>query len=188
MGGNDGLLESWPAARVFAHESDRGRVPGQNQEVRDGQRFEAAGFSVRALHVPGHTLGAVAYVIEDAVFTGDTLFIGGCGRLFEGTPALMHASLSEKLGALPPATRVFCGHEYTLQNLRFAQAVEPDNARIADKLRWAEERARAGEPTVPSSIAEELATNPFLRCARPELGADPVAAFATLRRRKDTFA
>ena len=133
------------------------------------EQFEIAGLAFRALHVPGHTSGALAYVTGDAVFTGDTLFAAGCGRLFEGTPKQMYESLNVKLGGLPDATRVFCGHEYTASNLRFARSVEPDNADVPAKVeRVASLRAR-GEPTVPSSIGDERRTNPFMRCDSPAI-------------------
>ncbi|HEU4733146.1 MAG TPA: hydroxyacylglutathione hydrolase C-terminal domain-containing protein, partial [Kofleriaceae bacterium] len=143
----------------------------------------------RCIHNPGHTLGAVTYVVEGCAFTGDTLFGGGCGRLFEGDAAMMHGSLM-RLAALPPETRVYFGHEYTASNLRFAAAVEPDNARVA-------ERARAlATPSTPSTIADERATNPFLRAAEPGVvaaaqrrgaAADPVSVFAEVRAWKDGF-
>src|SRR5262249_33690044 len=150
---------------VYAHVSDRGRVPAQTHDVVEGTTFRIAGLELNPLHVPGHTLGAVAYHVEDAVFTGDTLFIAGCGRLFEGTPEQMHTSRSGKLAKLPKETRVFCGHEYTMANLRFAASVEPENAAIASAEGRARELREKGEPTVPSTIGDELATNPFLRVA-----------------------
>jgi hydroxyacylglutathione hydrolase len=148
---------------VFAHESDQGRVPAQNELVKEGRTVAIAGLTFDALHVPGHTTGAVSYFGHGAVFTGDTLFVAGCGRLFEGTPAMMYASLCEKLAKLPPETRVYCGHEYTASNLRFALHVEPDNAAVKDKLAKVTVMRERGEATVPSTIGEELATNPFLR-------------------------
>ena len=132
------------------------------------------------------------------MFTGDTLFVAGCGRLFEGDARQMMSSLG-KLAALPDDTRVYCGHEYTAKNLRFAAMLEPANTSIAKKLAWADERRRAGEPTIPSTIADEKATNPFLRTQSPELAAsvrrrvpdlppnDPVALFAAVRALKDDF-
>ena len=148
--------------------------------------------SSRPLHVPGHTTGAVSYCIEDAVFTGDTLFVAGCGRLFEGTPEMMHTSLSGKLARLPEATRVYCGHEYTASNLRFAVHAEPDNEAAHAKLKSALAQREQGEPTVPSTIGSELAVNPFLRCDVPAIrarfpGETPVEVFAAVRRAKDSF-
>jgi hydroxyacylglutathione hydrolase len=192
VGGNEDLLAACGAVPVYAHASDQGRVPAQTERVEEGKSFRAAGFEVRVLHVPGHTLGAVAYVVEDAVFTGDTLFVGGCGRLFEGTPAQMHESLSGKLGRLPPATRVYCGHEYTVSNLRFAVHAEPENRAAAEKLTAAQAVRERGEPTVPSTIGEELATNPFLRCDEPSLaarfpGGSAAEVLGAVRKAKDGF-
>jgi hydroxyacylglutathione hydrolase len=191
VGGNEELVARFGALPVFAHESDEGRVPGQTERVASGKTIRAAGIELRAHHVPGHTLGAVAYHGEGAVFTGDTLFVAGCGRLFEGTPAMMLDSL-ETLGRLPPETRVYCGHEYTVSNLRFALHAEPDNHAVADKLERAQAARQRGEPTVPSTMGEELATNPFLRCRSPSLaarfpGASAADVFAAVRAAKDGF-
>jgi hydroxyacylglutathione hydrolase len=179
VGGNEELRTRYGDLPVYAHASDVGRVPGQTERVEEGRALHLAGLDLRPLHVPGHTLGAVSYMVEDAVFTGDTLFIAGCGRMFEGTPEGMFASLA-KLGALPPETRVYCGHEYTVQNLRFAQSVEPENEAIQRKLETARAARDRGEATVGSSMGEELATNPFLRCSDPQ-------AFAAVRAAKDVF-
>jgi hydroxyacylglutathione hydrolase len=192
VGGNEALRVRFGPLPVYAHASDEGRVPAQTERVEEGKRFTVAGLSLDPLHVPGHTTGAVAYHVEDAVFTGDTLFVAGCGRLFEGTPEMMHRSLTDKLGRLPPGTRVYCGHEYTVSNLRFAVHAEPENRAAADKLERAKATRERGEPTVPSTIGEELATNPFLRASSPTLsahfpGATPVEVFAAVRKAKDTF-
>jgi hydroxyacylglutathione hydrolase len=194
VGGNAGLVARYGAVPVAAHVSDRGRVPEQTLEIEDGKPFELAGLRFEPLHVPGHTSGAVAYVVDGAVFTGDTLFVAGCGRLFEGTPAQMHASLNEKLGRLPPETKVYCGHEYTVSNLRFAASMEPGSLAVKEKLARAQATRERGEPTVPSTIGEELATNPFLRVTSPELrghaatlDAGAVEVFAAVRAAKDGF-
>jgi hydroxyacylglutathione hydrolase len=195
VGGNEGVLARHPNVRVYGYESDRGRIPSQTEFLRDGQIFTWGKTSVRALHIPGHTMGAVAYVLDDAVFTGDTLFLAGCGRLFEGTPAMMFRSLCEVLGPLGDGLRVFCGHEYTLGNLAFAASVEPSNARVEQRMADARALRARGEPTVGSPMADELATNPFMRCQSAEirrsmkLGADAsdVDVLAALRRAKDTF-
>lgn len=192
VGGNEGLRARFGALPVYAHASDEGRIPALTERVEEGRRLRVAGVDLDPLHVPGHTTGAVAYVVEGAVFTGDTLFVAGCGRLFEGTPEMMHRSLSEKLGRLPPETRVYCGHEYTVSNLRFAVHAEPDNRAAAEKLDRARATRERGEPTVPSTIGEELQTNPFLRCGEPSLsahfpGASAVEVFAAVRRAKDSF-
>lgn len=192
VGGNEGLRARFGALPVYAHQSDAGRVPAQTERVEEGQRLRVAGLDLDPLHVPGHTTGALAYVVEGAVFTGDTLFVAGCGRLFEGTPAMMHRSLSDKLGRLPAETRVYCGHEYTVSNLRFAVHAEPDNRAAAEKLEHARAARERGEPTVPSTIGDELATNPFLRCDEPSIaarfpGENAVEIFAAVRRAKDAF-
>jgi hydroxyacylglutathione hydrolase len=192
VGGNEGLLVKYGPLPVYAHASDVGRVPAQTEHVDEGRAFEVAGLTLDPLHVPGHTTGAVAYHVDGGVFTGDTLFVAGCGRLFEGTPAMMHESLSAKLGRLPPATKVYCGHEYTVQNLRFAVHAEPDNRAAKDKLERAKALRARGEPTVPSTIGEELETNPFLRCGSPSLserfpGKDEVEVLAAVRKAKDGF-
>ncbi|MFT3766373.1 MAG: hydroxyacylglutathione hydrolase [Minicystis sp.] len=192
VGGNAELRERFGPLPIYAHRSDRGRVPNQSVEVEEGVGFIVAGLSVRPLHVPGHTTGAVAYVIGDAVFTGDTLFVAGCGRLFEGTPAMMHESLSGKLARLPAETRVYCGHEYTVNNLRFAVHAEPGNKAAVAKLEAAKALRERGQPTVPSTIGEERETNPFLRVDVPSLrdrfpGASVVETFAAVRKAKDTF-
>jgi len=174
-------------------------IEGLTRRLAEGDRITVpgVGLELAVLEVPGHTAGHIAYVGDGLVFCGDTLFAGGCGRLFEGTPAQMSASLA-KLCALPPQTRVYCAHEYTASNLRFAAAVEPGNARLAER-RAAVGAARArGEPTVPSTLAEELDTNPFLRCAEPEVVASakrhagrslsgPVEVFAAIRAWKNAF-
>ena len=167
--------------------------------VRDGDRIRLPGIdaTLQVMEVHGHTRSHIACFDGSRVYCGDTLFGAGCGRLFEGTPAMMHASLA-KLAALPDATEVFCGHEYTVGNLRFAQVVEPDNAAIRARLDEAlAERAR-DLPTVPSRIDEERATNPFLRVDVPAVREsasrfagrtlhDPVDVFAALRTWKDGF-
>jgi hydroxyacylglutathione hydrolase len=197
VGGNTELARRFPGVIVFGHASDRGRIPEQTEFLSDGVAVQVDGLSFRALHIPGHTLGALGYAGEGAVFTGDTLFAGGCGRLFEGTPAQMYESLNVTLGALPDDTLVYCGHEYTASNLRFAAHVEPGNAAVAAKAaRVAEQRAQ-GLPTVPSTLAEEKATNPFLRCDSSEiiahvssaLSADrsPAAILGAVRAAKDKF-
>jgi hydroxyacylglutathione hydrolase len=197
VGGNEELVREL-GVEVVGHVSDRGRVPCQTREVDTGDTVGVGDVVARCIHIPGHTLGAVAYFVDAPasrlVFTGDTLFCAGCGRLFEGTPAQMHASL-ERLAALPADTRVFCGHEYTESNLRFAAQLEPGN----DDIARARERAAAlrsrGEPTVGTTLDDERRCNPFLRVGsasiRTALGipkdADDVTAFAAIRSAKDSF-
>ncbi|MEK6607527.1 MAG: hydroxyacylglutathione hydrolase [Myxococcota bacterium] len=186
-GGNADLAASHGAGRlaVVGHASDRGRIPEFTVGVEDGDEVRLGALRARVLHVPGHTLGALTYLVGDAAFTGDTLFLAGCGRLFEGTPAMMFASLA-KLATLPPSTRVFCGHEYTRRNLAFAREALPGDENIRERAERlgvphpARRDVPAGEPTVPGTIAEERATNLFLRAAT-------VDALAELRRRKDAW-
>jgi hydroxyacylglutathione hydrolase len=180
---------------VVGPSADRHRIPGIDRAVQDGETFNLGQLEVRVMAVPGHTSGHIAYYVPaaEALFCGDTLFSIGCGRLFEGTPAQMWASL-QALRALPPTTRVYCAHEYTAGNVRFALSVDPDNEQLRNRAA-AVGRARArGLPTIPSVLWEECAANPFLRADDPALqaalgmpGADPVEVFATLRARKDTF-
>jgi len=169
VGGNAELAERFPGLAIYGSSHDRGRIPGQTHFVADGAVIDVHGFSFRCLLVPGHTLGAVAFFGHGAVFTGDTLFAAGCGRLFEGTPAMMYHSLNVVLGALPPDTRVYCGHEYTVSNLRFAAHVEPHNHAVTERAARVASLREKGEPSVPSTLAEERATNPFMRCDSAEI-------------------
>ena len=172
-------------------------IPGRTHPLREGERFDVpgVGMALQVLEVPGHTAGHIALVGGGLVFAGDTLFAGGCGRIFEGTPEQMFSSL-EKLSELPDDTLVYAGHEYTLANLRFALKADPDNAAVAERLRRVETAREQDRPTLPSRMADERATNPFLRAHEPALRAsaerwadavldEPVAVFAALRRWKD---
>jgi hydroxyacylglutathione hydrolase len=174
---------------------DSARIPGIDIEVRDGDTFALGNAKAEVFFVPGHTSGHIAYWFKDAaaLFCGDTLFSIGCGRLFEGTAQQMWTSLS-RLRALPPQTQIFCAHEYTESNIRFALSVDGGNAAL--QRRAAEVRAlrAAGKYSVPSLMSDERAANPFLRADAPELaaavgmaGRDPVDVFAEVRRRKDAF-
>lgn len=176
-------------------------ITGLTRPLEDGDDVEVLGIRFEVLAVPGHTLDHIAYFWPGdgsrapLLFCGDTLFAAGCGRVFEGTPAQMFASL-ERLAALPAATAVYCAHEYTLSNLRFAAAVEPASAELARRTEEATARRTRGEPTLPSTLALELATNPFLRCREPAVqaaarqrgeAASPAEIFAVLRAWKDKF-
>ncbi|MDF1565522.1 MAG: hydroxyacylglutathione hydrolase [Deltaproteobacteria bacterium] len=195
LGGLAALLARHPGARVIAsaHDAREGRIEGVTEALEDGARFELLDEEGVALHVPGHTHGALAFHLPalGVLFTGDTLFTGGCGRLFEGTPEQMWSSLS-RLAALPPETLVYCGHEYTRSNLRFAQHVEPGSLAVSARLALVEQARASGLPTVPATLGEELATNPFLRCTQPGPRAHtgreaPAEVFAALRAEKDGF-
>lgn len=196
VGGVKALAARWKCA-VFGPADEP--IPGITKPLREADRIAVPGLglALEVIDVPGHTAGHIAYVGGSEVFCGDTLFACGCGRLFEGTPAQMVESLA-KLARIPAATRLYCAHEYTMANIGFAQAVEPGNARLAArKTRDAALRSR-NLPTVPSTIAEELVTNPFLRCASPEVVASaskfagralasPVEVFTALREWKNNF-
>ena len=204
VGGIARLRQRWPAVRVIgpAHEA----IDTLTERVQGGDTVQALGQHLRVLDVPGHTAGHIAFVIDapsdgsaPLLFCGDTLFAAGCGRLFEGTPAQMQASLAQ-LAALPCATRVCCTHEYTLDNLRFARAVEPDHPALLQRQTECQALRAQGLPTLPSTLGLEQATNPFLRWAEPSViqaamqrapqaatGTDPVAVFAALRAWKNVF-
>ncbi|MFQ5483152.1 MAG: hydroxyacylglutathione hydrolase [Nitrospinaceae bacterium] len=163
IGGNQELLSRYPGLSVYGHKSDKGRIDGQTHFLETGDRFTLGKMEVAVLHNPGHTTGGISYVVEDGVFTGETLFAAGCGRLFEGTPEMMVHSLRKVLGSLPEATRVYFGHEYTEANLRFAASVEPDNADVTSRLAEVQDLRSQGKYTTPSTLAAEWRTNPFLR-------------------------
>ena len=196
VGGLEWLANRWKC-EVFGPAGEK--IDGLTTRLREGDRLTVPGLdlALEVLDVPGHTAGHIAYVGPGVVFCGDTLFACGCGRLFEGTPAQMLQSLG-KLARLPAATRVYCAHEYTMSNIRFALAVEPGNAKLAARqARDAALRAKK-DPTVPSTIADELDTNPFLRWASPEVIASasrqagralasPVEVFTAVREWKNAF-
>lgn len=195
IGGVPALLQRWPRLPVFAPVDER--IAIDCERVIDGDTLPLPGFRTQVMAVPGHTRSHIAFVVDDHVFCGDTLFSLGCGRLFEGTPAQMHASL-QRLAALPAHTRVCCGHEYTLANAAFACAVEPGNTALATRRAQASAQRAIGQATVPSTIGDERACNPFLRCEEAgvrdavaaRLGRAPVDAvetLATLREWKNGF-
>lgn len=167
VGGLEALASRW-GCEVFGPAGER--IAGLTRKLREGDRITVPGLdlALEVLDVPGHTAGHIAYVGEGVVFCGDTLFACGCGRLFEGTPAQMMSSLT-KLASLPRQSRVYCAHEYTMSNIRFALAVEPGNARLVERKSRDGALRAANRPTVPSTIADELDTNPFLRWTSPEV-------------------
>jgi hydroxyacylglutathione hydrolase len=196
VGGNVDLLSKYNVP-VFG--PARETIPGITNKLGESDEIEVPGIGLRlrVLDIPGHTAGHIAYHGEGLLFCGDTLFSCGCGRLFEGTPAQMHASLS-KLGGLPGETLVYCGHEYTLANLRFARAADPGNPAVEVRESAARAALDRGNPSLPSTIESELAANPFLRSREPALAtaasrfagralSDPVEVFAALRKWKDGF-
>lgn len=194
VGGNLELKRA-TGCTIVGPRADRERIPGIDVEVGEGEVYELGRAKADVFDIPGHTRGHIAYWFResDALFCGDTIFMMGCGRLFEGTPKQMWASLS-KLARLPDATRIYCAHEYTESNARFALTVDGANPALTARHGEVRRMRAAGKPTVPATLAEERATNPFLRADRPELaaaiglaGADPVAVFAEMRARKDKF-
>ncbi|MDY7579615.1 hydroxyacylglutathione hydrolase [Herbaspirillum sp. RTI4] len=198
VGGVPALLQH-TSVPVFGPRGEA--IPTITVPLSDGDRVEPPlpGLHLSVIDVPGHTSGHIAYVAAEQgwLFCGDTLFGGGCGRLFEGTPAQMLSSL-QKLAALPETTQVFCAHEYTLSNLRFAQQADPDNPALAARIVREQAKRDNGQATIPSTIGLEKSTNPFLRSDDPAIrqsltntgrlqGNDAVAAFSALRGWKDTF-
>jgi hydroxyacylglutathione hydrolase len=195
IGGTAAILQRWPGLPVFAPHDDRIDLPCRR--VAEGDLVDAGDWRFRVLEIPGHTRSHVAFVGHGLVFCGDTLFSLGCGRMFEGTPAQMLASL-DALAALPVDTRVCCGHEYTVANAAFARVVDPDNAALRRRTEEAIAMRDEDRPTLPSLLEDELAANPFLRVDTPAVRAsvagqlgraptDRVEAFAVLRHWKDGF-
>jgi hydroxyacylglutathione hydrolase len=195
-GGNDGILAQ-RKAQVYGHKSDSARIPGLTRGIDEGDEIEFGESRGRVLFIPGHTTGHIAYLFDNNLFCGDTLFTAGCGRLFEGTPEQMHTSL-KKLMALPDNTKVYCGHEYTESNLRFAMSVEPKNPKLVSRFERVQGLRSRGVSTVPSTLEEEKQTNPFLRwdskeiqasvkSAKPDARLDPVSVFTAVRKMKDAF-
>lgn len=198
VGGNQQLKQRFPQAVVYGGAEDRGRIPEQEVFLAEGDRVDFAGRMAEVIFVPGHTRGQIAYYFPPTspdepgeLFSGDTLFAGGCGRLFEGTPAQMVESLG-KLRSLPDNTRLWCGHEYTLKNLQFALTVDAQNPDLQQRYAQVEAARAQSQPTVPSWLSVEKRTNPFLRWEDPNLQAatkstNPVQTFARLRGMKDRF-
>lgn len=195
-GGNALLLQRFPL-KVYGHRHDQGRVPGLTDPLDEGDEVMVGHLQARVLFIPGHTKGHIAYLFSGKLFCGDTLFVGGCGRVFEGTVEEMLKSLG-KLKDLPTDTQVYCGHEYTEKNLQFALTLEPNNKKLSEKMQRVRSLRAKGLSTVPSTIGEERETNPFLRWDSPEiqenlkrnfpgLRSDPVSVFARTRELKDKF-
>mmetsp|Transcript_56875 Transcript_56875/g.113010 ORF Transcript_56875/g.113010 Transcript_56875/m.113010 type:complete len:283 (-) Transcript_56875:466-1314(-) len=194
-GGNNDLVRLVPDVVVVGGED----VQAITRRVADGEVLNIGRLTVRCVHTPSHTNGHMSYLVTDgdaaaAVFTGDALFVGGCGRFFEGGPEQMLDGAT-KLSALPSHTKLFCGHEYTVKNLQFALEVEPNNVDAQRKIMWAQEERASGRSTVPSTIGDELTYNPFLRCSQPAVRAyvggaadAEVEIMRKLRTAKDKFA
>jgi hydroxyacylglutathione hydrolase len=191
-GGNLPLKEEF-SATIVGPAKDRERISGIDVGVDETTNWKFGPHAVRVLEIPAHTRAHIAFVLDGAAFTGDTMFAMGCGRLFEGTPAMMWASLS-KLMQLPDETRVYCGHEYTQNNGRFALTLEPANADLVARMKDVDAARAEGAPTVPSTIGLEKKTNPFLRPDSREIrrtlglaDTDDVTVFGEMRKRKDSF-
>jgi hydroxyacylglutathione hydrolase len=193
-GGNDKIKKLVSGIEVIGGKNEN--VQGATRAVADGERFNYHEISVECIETPFHTMGHICYLCkassaEDLVFTGDTLFVAGCGRFFEGTPQDAHTALG-KLARLPGSTRCFVGHNYTASNLKFAQHVDPENVDIKKKAEWTKERDSQGAFTVPTTIQEEKLINPFLRTETAAMQkftgrSDPVDVLAALRKAKDNF-
>jgi hydroxyacylglutathione hydrolase len=193
-GGNLALKQA-TGCRVAGPKADAARIPGIDLGLAESDRFELGEAQAQVFETPGHTSGHISYWFADAksLFCADTLFSLGCGRVFEGTPAQMWSSLS-KLAALPDDTLVYCAHEYTQSNARFALSVDPDNPALKERAGEVARQRAAGQPTVPTRLGAERAANPFLRVRDPAIraklgmaGASDVDVFAEIRRRKDSF-
>ncbi len=187
------LKAAYPAARVTGPRKEAAKIGGLDAKVGEGDVVRVGDLAALVIETPGHTSGHIVYWFEedDLLFAGDTLFAMGCGRAFEEPPQVLFHSLT-KLAALPDATEVYCGHEYTLANAKFALSVDPENPILKERAEEVAKLRAAGAFTLPSTIAIELATNPFLRAEEPEIqaavgmqGADPAAVFAELRARKN---
>ncbi|WP_445634164.1 Hydroxyacylglutathione hydrolase [Nostoc sp. DSM 114161] len=198
VGGNKRLIEQFPQLVVYGGAEDRGRIPGQHVFLQEGDGVEFAGRIAEVIFVPGHTRAHIAYYFPPEkpgetgeLFCGDTLFSGGCGRLFEGTPTQMVNSLS-KIRSLPDDTHVWCAHEYTLKNLKFALSLDGDNTDLQKYFDKVQVHRNRGEATIPSLLGVEKRTNPFLRWDNPSLQSavnsnDAVQTFARIREMKDNF-
>ena len=189
------LKAKFPNARVWGPAKDAARIPGLDRQVREGDLARVGSLAAKVIETPGHTLGHIAYYFDEdrIAFCGDTLFSLGCGRVFE-TPYLVMWSSLMKLAALPGEAQVYCGHEYTQANGRFAVTIEPGNPILKARVEEIARLRAEGRPTLPTTIAAELAANPFLRAEEPSVqaavgmtGADPAAVFAEVRARKDRF-
>jgi len=177
-GGNEGLLAK-QQLKVYGHKSDRERIPGLTDAIEEGDEIQIGSLKAKVFFIPGHTTGHVAYLFGNALFCGDTLFTAGCGRLFEGTAEQMYANM-QRIAALPGDVRIYCGHEYTLANGRFAEHAEPDNLAVRERLAQVKSLRDQGKITLSTTVAEERETNPFVRATNSE-------EFARLRTAKDSF-
>ncbi|XP_072124748.1 hydroxyacylglutathione hydrolase, mitochondrial [Mobula birostris] len=195
-GGNVDLVKKVPGLHVYGGDE---RIGALTCKVSHKKKFQVGSLNVECLFTPCHTSGHICYYVTKensteapAVFTGDTLFVGGCGKFFEGSGEEMYRALIDILGSLPLETRVFCGHEYTINNLKFARHVEPSNEVIKQKLAWAKEHYNLGNPTIPSTIGEEFSYNPFMRVREKSVQGhagqkDAISTMDAIRKEKDHF-
>lgn len=192
--GGNAQLKAEMGCTIIGPKGETSKIPTLDTSVSEGDSFKFGSFDVNVLETPGHTLGHISYVIPEAkvAFVGDTMFAMGCGRLFEGDAKLMWSSLS-KILALPDDTVIYCGHEYTLANARFSAGIEPDNAALRNRVAEVEALREKGEPTLPTTLAIEKATSPFVRAGDPALraalgmpDAQDWEVFAEVRKRKDS--
>ncbi|XP_045497605.1 hydroxyacylglutathione hydrolase, mitochondrial isoform X1 [Colias croceus] len=195
-GGNEDLVKMHPGLEVYGGDD---RIGALTNKVVHNSKFNIGNLNVLCLFTPCHTSGHICYFVtspeeggEQVVFTGDTLFLGGCGRFFEGTAEQMHKALIDILGNLPEQTKVFCGHEYSIQNLKFAAHVEPENEDVKNKITWSLQKRQEGKPTVPSTILEEKLYNPFMRVTQGPVmkhvnKVDPIETMKAIRLEKDNF-
>ncbi|XP_078273792.1 hydroxyacylglutathione hydrolase, mitochondrial isoform X3 [Rhinoraja longicauda] len=195
-GGNEALAKIVPGLKVYGGDD---RIGALTCKVTHKKKFQVGSLNVECLFTPCHTSGHICYFVTKdnsteapAVFTGDTLFVAGCGRFFEGTGEEMYRALIDILGSLPRETRVYCGHEYTINNLKFARHVEPNNAIIKQKLAWAKEQYNLGNPTIPATIGEEFSYNPFMRVREKSVQdhagtKDAISTMEAIRQEKDDF-
>ncbi|OQS04704.1 hydroxyacylglutathione hydrolase [Thraustotheca clavata] len=206
-GGNEALVKEFPGITVAGPHNEA--IPAMNKPLKGGEEFKLGAMEIQALAVPCHTKGHLAYVITGdpqtppLLFPGDTLFVAGCGKFFEGTAEDMYHALYEVILQLPKDTKVYCGHEYiyditqfldkyTMSNLRFALSVDPTNTILREKIAWAKLRRSKKLPTIPSTLREEMQFNPFLRVHEEVIrnavgGNDPITVLSNLRRKKDSF-
>ncbi|CAK6964788.1 hydroxyacylglutathione hydrolase%2C mitochondrial-like [Scomber scombrus] len=194
--GNEKMVKLMPGLKVYGGDD---RVDAITKKVSHSNNLKLGSLNIKCLFTPCHTTGHICYYVTKensteppAVFTGDTLFVAGCGKFFEGTAEQMYKALIEILGRLPPETRVYCGHEYTVSNLKFARHVEPDNEVIQKKLAWAKEKCSSGEPTIPSTLEDEFTFNPFMRVKEKSVQdhvkqTEPIETMRSLRKEKDGF-
>lgn len=194
-GGNNKLVDNFKSSLTVYGGDDR--IDALTNKVNHADKFKIGNLNVECLHTPCHTSGHICYHVvgpdnDSAVFTGDTLFLGGCGRFFEGTPEQMYNALIKTISALPDETKVFCGHEYSLQNLAFGAHVEPNNEAIKAKIIWSKTQRDKNMPTVPSTLAEEKQINPFMRVHEKTVQdhsgkTDGVEVMGIIRKEKDSF-